>query len=77
MHRVESLWLKSLGVLVILLGLVLLESPRIPYTTREEIGHTGLKVRREKVIIIPHPVAVLIIGAGALALTLASRNSQQ
>jgi len=76
-HRVEALWLKILGVLVILLGLVLLASPRIPYATREEIGHTGLKVRRGKVIIIPHPVAVLIIGAGVLALTLASRKPQQ
>jgi len=56
---------------------VLFASPQIPYTAREEIGHTGLKVKREKTIIIPRPVTALIIAAGLLAFAVASRKPQQ
>ena len=76
MHRVEALWLKILGVLLILLGLTLFATPAITYTTREEIAHTRLKVKREKTIVIPRPVAVVIIGAGVVALVVASRKPQ-
>jgi uncharacterized membrane protein YdcZ (DUF606 family) len=75
MHHVEALWLKIFGVLLILFGLVLFASPEITYTTREEIAHTGLKVKREKTIVIPRPAAVLIIGAGVIALFVASRST--
>jgi uncharacterized membrane protein YfcA len=76
-QQAEALWLKILGVLLILLGLVLFASPRIPYTTREEIPHTRLKVKREKTIIIPRPVAVVIVGAGVLALVFVSSKPQR
>ena len=73
-QRAEALWLRILGVLLILLGLALLASPEITYTTREQLPHTPLSVKREKTIIIPRPVAVLIIGAGVAALLVSSRS---
>ena len=74
MHRVEAIWLKIVGVLLILLGLALFISPYVSYTTREEIGHTGFKLKREKTLHIAKPVAGLIIAAGITVLALASRT---
>jgi hypothetical protein len=36
-QRAEAVWLRILGVLLILLGLALLASPEITYTTREQL----------------------------------------
>ena len=73
-QHAEAVWLRIIGVLLILLGLALFASPRIPYTTKEAIPHTPLTVKREKIIDIPRPVAVLIIGAGVLAFFVAGRS---
>ena len=40
MSRAETLWLRIIGVLLILLGLTLFVSPSINYRTREKIIHT-------------------------------------
>jgi hypothetical protein len=74
--RVEAIWTKILAVLLILLGLTLFASPYISYTTREQIGHTPLKVKREKTLHVPRPVAVAIIVTGVAALVLASQKAQ-
>jgi hypothetical protein len=74
--RAEAIWLRILSIILILLGLALLASPQIPYTTREEIPHTPLSVKRDKVITVPRPVAVLIVTAGGAALIFASRSSE-
>ena len=74
-QRAEAIWLRIIGVLLILLGLVLLASPMITYSTKEQLGNTPLKVKREKSIAIPRPVAVLIVAAGALAFFVAGRSS--
>jgi hypothetical protein len=79
MRRAEALWLKIIGGLLILLGLVLFASPRVTYTTREKVVDTkslGVTVKRQKTVVIPRVVALLTIAAGAGALTLASRNPQ-
>ena len=70
----ERLWTGILGVLLILLGLVLLASPRIAYTRREKIGNSRYSVKSEKVIVVPRPAAALIITAGAVALSLARKS---
>jgi uncharacterized membrane protein HdeD (DUF308 family) len=76
-HRVEALWTKILGVSLILLGLMLFVSPYISYTTRENISHTPLKVKREKTITIPPLVSILIIAAGIATLILATRSPRR
>jgi hypothetical protein len=70
-HRVEALWAKIIGVLLILLGLTLFASPYIAYSQREQIAHTPLTVKREKTFVIPQPVAVTIIAVGVAVLVLA------
>ena len=66
----EALWLRILGVLLILLGVALALSPRVTYTKHERIAHTQYTVKREKVILVPHFVAVLLAGSGVLVLVL-------
>jgi hypothetical protein len=78
-QRAEALWLKIIGVLLILLGLVLFASPRIMYSTREKVIDTEsihITAKREKSMFIPRAVALLTIAAGVGALILASRNRQ-
>jgi len=76
-HRVEAIWTKILGVLLILLGRVLFASPYVQYSTREHLGNTPLSVRREKSFAVPRLVSVVIIAAGIVALVLASRKPRQ
>ena len=79
-QRVEALWTKILGVLLILLGLTLFASPQVTYTRRETVIHTqttDITAKRQKTITVPRPVSVLIIGAGVLAFVYASRSRQQ
>ena len=77
MQHAEAVWLRIVGVLLILLGLVLLASPAINYTTREQLPHTPLSVKREKIIVIPRPVAMLLIGTGVTALLMARGSSTE
>ena len=74
--RAESIWLRIIGVLLILLGLVLLASPAVTYSTKEQFGHTPLKIKREKTVAIPWPVAVLVITAGVVAFIGAGRSAK-
>ena len=79
MRRAEALWLKIIGVLLILLGLVLFASPRVTYTTREKVVDTkslGVTVKRQKTVVIPRVVALLTIATGVGALILAGRKPQ-
>jgi hypothetical protein len=75
-HRLEALWVKIVGILLILLGVTLLASPFISYTKSERIAHTPLKVKREKTLMVPVPVSAMIIAAGVVTLILASRNAR-
>jgi uncharacterized membrane protein YidH (DUF202 family) len=75
MRRVEALWTKIIGVLLILIGVVLLASPEIAYTSQERIAHTRYSVKRERTLIVPRPAAVLVIGAGVTTLIIAIRRS--
>jgi hypothetical protein len=76
-QRAEAIWAKIVGVLLILLGLTLLVSPYVHYSTREHLRNTPLSVNREKNFEVPRPVSVVIIAAGIGALILASRKPQQ
>jgi len=78
-QRAEALWMKIIGVLLILLGLTLFASPRINYHAREKVIHTGsidITANRQKTVVIPRVVASLIVGAGVFALVLAMRKRQ-
>jgi len=78
-RRAEALWLKIIGVLLILLGLTLFASPRITYRTREKVIHSDaidITTKGQKTIVIPRAVALLTIAAGIGALILASRKPQ-
>jgi hypothetical protein len=68
-------WLKIVGLLLLLLGLVLLASPQIPYITREQLPHKSISVKREKMFVIPKPVAILIIAARVTVWVLAKPNA--
>jgi uncharacterized protein YjeT (DUF2065 family) len=77
-RRVEALWVKILGILLILLGLTLFASPQIWYTQRRKVAvspTTELTSKGERVLVIPRAVAVLIAGAGAVALYFARRRT--
>jgi len=76
-QRAEALWMKIIGVLLILLGLTLFASPRISYRAKENVVHTGsidITANRQKTVVIPRVVAALIVGAGVIVLVLASRK---
>ena len=75
MGRSESVWWKILGVLLVLLGAVLLLGPRITYTTKEKLPNTSYYADREKTVVIPRPVACLVIAGGVLAIVLTSKRS--
>ena len=68
MQRIDIWGLRIVGILLILLGVTVFLSPRVAYTDRELIAHTKYRVKREKVLLVPRPVALLIGGAGVLAL---------
>jgi uncharacterized membrane protein YidH (DUF202 family) len=72
---VERVWMRILGVLLILLGLVLLASPLISYMRSERMGNSRYSVKSERLIVVPRPVAVLIVVAGAVALILSRKDS--
>jgi uncharacterized membrane protein len=69
------LW-RIVGVLLILLGLPLVAS-QITYTSRKTISLTPLAevtMKGPRTIVIPRPVAVLVIVAGVAALILAKSS---
>ena len=77
--RAEILWLKIIGLLLILLCLTLLASPRITYTTKEKVVHSDsidLIAKREKTILVPRTIALLIAAGGVTTIIFASRASR-
>ena len=67
MRRAEAVWVRILGVLLILLGLTLFASPQVTYTSRRKIKlppSTEITTKEKKTIVIPRAVAVLVMGAG-------------
>jgi hypothetical protein len=78
-QRAEALWMKIIGVLLILLGLTLFASPRITYHVKEKVIRSGsidVTANRLKTVVVPRAVASLVIGAGVIVLVLASRKPQ-
>ena len=79
MTRAEVVWLKIIGVLLILLGIVLFASPTVTYTRREKVVNTGsldVTAKRQKAVVIPRPVSLLTMGVGFIALVIAKRKPQ-
>ena len=76
-HRAEVVLTRIVGALLILLGLVLFGSPRITYTTSQKIAHTRYSIKREKTIIVPRAVSILIMGAGTVILIFTSRTPDE
>jgi hypothetical protein len=54
-----------------------LASSQIPYITREQLPHKSISVKREKMLVVPKPVAIFIIAAGVTVWVLASRIPEQ
>ena len=69
-RRLELWLVRILGLLLIVLGLTLFLLPRIAYTTHDRIANTRYRVRRDKAMLVPRPVAVLIAAGGFLTLYL-------
>ena len=75
----ETLWMRVIGGLLILLGLLLLASPRILYSRREKVIDTQsvqVTAKRQKSTTIPAAVSLATIGAGLAILILAGRKPQ-
>jgi hypothetical protein len=70
-RRVIAIWTTIIGCGLILIGIILLASPQISYTTREKIPHTKYSVKGDKVLEVPPAAAVLVIiaGVGVLVVT--------
>ena len=76
MRRAELVWWRILGVVLILFGLTLFFSPRISYTTTENIRHTRYTVKRPKMLAIPRPVAFLVVTAEVIVLVVIGRKAR-
>ena len=75
--RAEALWLKIIGVLLILVGLVLFASPRIVYSAREKFIHTDsvdVTAKRQKTLAVPRSLALLTIAAGIAVIVVGGRR---
>lgn len=73
-----AFWARVVGVLLVVLGLVLLLAPDVTYYWRERVLHTpsvDVMARRERVIVIPPVIAVLVIGAGIVTLVMGSKRA--
>jgi hypothetical protein len=71
--------MRLIGILLILLGLLLLASPRIQYSRRENVIDTKsvhITAERQKSLAVPPVVSLATIGAGILILILAGRKPQ-
>jgi hypothetical protein len=72
--------MKIIGVLLILLGLTLVVSPRITYRTKEKVIHThsiDVTATRQKTLLLSRATGVVVIVAGVAALIFAGKNAQQ
>ena len=78
--RAEAVWMRIIGILLVLVGLTLLASPLITYRTREKVIHTDsvdISAKRQKTVVIPRAFSVLTIGAGILVFVLGSKKPQE
>jgi uncharacterized membrane protein YdcZ (DUF606 family) len=79
-QRAEGVWMRIIGILLVLLGLTLLASPLVTYGTREKVIDTesvDVTAKRQKTVVVPRVVSVLVIGAGVLVFVLGSRRPQE
>jgi hypothetical protein len=77
--RAEILWLRVIGVLLILLGSVLFASPRINYTTKRSVVHSDsidVTAKGETSLAIPRPFSMLIIAGGVAAIVFSLRKPE-
>jgi hypothetical protein len=78
MERLLALWTRILGVLLVLLGIVLLVAPEVMLRWRERALRTPsveVTAKRERVIVIPRVVAVIILGVGIVVFVRASKSA--
>lgn len=79
-RRAEAVLWRIVGVLLILLGLMLVASPQITYTSRKTIKlapSTEVATKEPRTIVIPRPIAVLVVGAGVAALIFARSSAMK
>jgi hypothetical protein len=78
MERLLVWWVRVVGVLLVLLGLVLLIDPEVMLRWRERVLHTpavDVSAKRERVVVVPRVVSVAIIGVGVVMLVRARRSA--
>jgi hypothetical protein len=78
MERSLALWTRILGVLLVLLGAVLLIEPEVMVRWRERVLRTPsveVTAKRERVIVVPRVVAVIILGVGIVVFVRASKSA--
>jgi hypothetical protein len=78
MERSLALWTRILGVLLVLLGIVLLIEPEVMLRWRERALRTPsveVTAKRERVIVVPRVVAVVIIGVGIVVFVRARKGA--
>jgi hypothetical protein len=76
-ERSLAVWTRVLGGLPVVLGTVMLLVPDFTYHWRERVLHTpsvDVTARRERVIVVPRALSVLVIGAGIVALVAARKR---
>jgi hypothetical protein len=77
--RAEILWLRVLGLLLILLGSVLFASPRINYSTRRSVVHSDsidVTAKGETSLAIPRALSGLIVAGGVAAIVFSLRKPE-
>jgi hypothetical protein len=77
-ERLLALWTRILGVLLVLLGIVLLIEPEVMLRWRERALRTPsveVTTKRERVIVIPRVLAVVIIGVGIVVFVKARKSA--
>jgi len=79
LQKAEILWMRIIGVLLILLGLTLFAVRRITYTTTEKIidpRSVDLTAKQQKSIGIHRTTSVLVVAAGVIVLVVAGRKAR-
>ncbi len=76
MQRSLAVWTRIVGILLVLLGVFLLVAPEVPYIRRERVLSTPsvhATAKRERVVVIPRPLAAFVVTAGVSLVLIARR----
>ena len=78
MERSLALWMRILGVLLVVLGLVMLIAPDVTVQWRERVLHTSsvdVTAKRERVVVVPRVLATMLVVAGVVVVVRARKRA--